>query len=77
MEAILFILIYIIFATRYLTYFHKKLVEYGQKRWGEVREAYILLVFKSCMIVFPLLFVSAIASRILTMWIEFMMNYIT
>lgn len=77
MEEMLFILIYFILATRYLTYFHKKLVEYNQKQWGEVRGAYILLVFKSCMMVFALIGVSAIASRILTIWIEFMMNYIT
>ena len=77
MEAILFILIYFILAIKYLSYFHKKLVEYNQKRWGEVRTAYILLVFKSCMIVFPLIGISVITSRILTIWIEFMMNYIT
>lgn len=77
MEEILFILIYFIFATRYLTYFHKKLVEYNQKKWGEVRNAYILLVFKSFMLVFPLIGVSAIVSRLLTLWINFMMNYIT
>ena len=77
MEAVLFTLTYIILATRYLSYVHKKLVEYKQKQWKEVREKYILLIFKSSIMVFPLLFVSAIASRALTMWIEFMMNYIT
>ena len=77
MEEILFILIYLILAIRYLTYFKKKLVEYKQKKWEEVRDAYILLVFKSFMIGFPLIVVSAIVSRLLTLWFNFMMNYIT
>lgn len=77
MEEILFILIYFIFATRYLTYFHKKLVEYNQKKWREVRDAYILLLFKSFTIWIPLIGVSDILSRLLTLWINFMMNYIT
>lgn len=77
MKEILFILIYFILATRYLTYLHKKLVEYNQKRWGEIREAYILLIFRSAIMIFPLLFFSAMISKLLTMYIEFMMNYIT
>lgn len=77
MEPVLFILIYFILAARYLCYFHKKLVEYNQKRWAEVRNAYIWLVYKSAMIVFPLIFIAAVISKLLAMYIKFMMNYIT
>lgn len=77
MDAILFILIYFMLATRYLRYVLKKLIEYKQKKWEEVRNSYIWLIYKSVMMVFPLLFVSAVISKLLTMYVEFMMNYIT
>ena len=73
----MFVPIYIILAGRYLTYIHKKLIEFNEKKWGEVRERYILLIAKTPIMVFILLGVSAIIGRLLEIYFEFIFNYIT
>lgn len=73
----MFVPIYIILAGRYLTYIHKKLIEFNEKEWGEVRGRYIFLIAKTSIMVFILLGVSAIIGRLLEIYFEFIFNYIT